>query len=166
MHTRLGMYQRPAWATNGAGAALCRRHSRLQNGSQLPGPSSATAGSPAPSSTGGELGRGLSSFQLKEQETLNCAYQLHDHTLATVDKVKHLHRVSFQTETIWEVHSNKTCSKANKTLRSLRCNFKISATSTKKTAYKAFARPNLEYATPAWGPPPPPPHTHTEEQTT
>ena len=100
---------------------------------------------------------------VKEQETLNCAYQLHDHTLATADKVKHLHRVSFQKETIWEVHSNKTCPKANKTLRSLRCNFKISATSTEKTAYKAFARPNLEYATPAWGPPPPPPHTHTQK---
>ena len=103
---------------------------------------------------------------VKEQETLNCAYQLHDHTLATVDKVKHLHRVSFQKETIWEVHSNKTCSKANKTLRSLRCNFKISATSTEKTAYKAFARPNLEYATPAWGlQPPPPPPTHTHRRT-
>ena len=63
MHTRLGMYQRPAWATDGAGAALCRRYSRLQSGSQLPGPSSTTAGSPTPSSTGGELGHGLSSFQ-------------------------------------------------------------------------------------------------------
>lgn len=55
-------------------------------------------------------------FSVKEQETLNCAYQLHDHTLATVDKVKFLHRVSFRKEITWEVHSNKTCSKANKTL--------------------------------------------------
>ena len=81
----------------------------------------------------------------------NTEYQLHGHTLATVNSAKYL-GVTLTRDLSWDTHINNICQKANKTLGFLRRNLKISSSKIKETAYKTFVRPILEYACTVWDP--------------
>ena len=52
----------------------------------------------------------------------------------------------------WDNRINHVVNKANRTLDFLRRNLKISSSAVKESAYKAFVRPMLEYASSVWDP--------------
>jgi hypothetical protein len=87
----------------------------------------------------------------RSRKVLQPAYQLHGHTLANVTSAKYL-GVTLTNDLSWNEHINNMCSKANKTLGFLRRNLKIGSRRIKETAYKAYVRPILEYATTVWDP--------------
>ena len=108
---------------------------------------------------GEEQGYGIPPWEMYYKSTLpvtrsatpkNTEYQLHGHTLATVNSAKYL-GVTLTRDLIvsWDTYMSISityiCQKANKTLGFLCRNFKISSSKIKET-YKTFVRPILEYA--------------------
>ena len=87
----------------------------------------------------------------RSREPLQYQYVLHGHNLETVSTVKYL-GVTLSKDLTWKDHIENVCSKANKTLGFLRRNLKISSRKVKETAYKAYVRPCLEYASSVWDP--------------
>ena len=76
---------------------------------------------------------------------------LHGHILDTVQSAKYV-GITIHRELNWDQHINNICNKANKTLRFLRRNLKISNSSIKERAYKAVVQPMLKYASSFWDP--------------
>lgn len=87
----------------------------------------------------------------RSRTPLSRSYVLHGHTLETVRTVKYL-GVTMSHDGTWDHHINNMANKANRVLGFLRRNLKISSTSIKEKAYKAFVRPLLEYASSVWDP--------------
>ena len=87
----------------------------------------------------------------RRRNVLNNSYTLHGHTLDSVTTVKYL-GVTLQQSMCWDSHINNVVIKANRMLGFLRRNLKISSSSIKEKAYKAFVRPLLEYASSVWDP--------------
>jgi outer membrane lipopolysaccharide assembly protein LptE/RlpB len=79
------------------------------------------------------------------------SYQLHGHTLATVQSAKYL-GVTIQANMEWEEHVNNITQKAGQALGFLRRNLKISSTKLREKAYLVYVRPLLEYASSVWDP--------------
>jgi hypothetical protein len=78
-------------------------------------------------------------------------YTLHGHTLSNVTTAKYL-GVTLHQRMDWDDHINVVCGKANSALGFLRRNLKVSSSSIREKAYKAFVRPLLEYAPSVWDP--------------
>ena len=87
----------------------------------------------------------------QKQKPLSMDYILHGHTLSTVPTAKYL-GVTLHHRMDWDDHVNSLCSKANSALGFLRRNLKVSSSSIRERAYKAFVRPLLEYAPSVWDP--------------
>ena len=87
----------------------------------------------------------------KKANKNNTDYELHGHTLETVQEAKYL-GVTLTKDLTWNRHIDNVCAKANKTLGFLRRNLKIGSKTIKETAYKTFVRPILEYSSTVWDP--------------
>ena len=87
----------------------------------------------------------------RSRNPLRYPYELHGHIFDTVQSAKYL-GITIHRELNWDQHINNICNKANKTLGFLGRNLKISNSSIKERAYKAFVRPTLEYASSVWDP--------------
>jgi hypothetical protein len=87
----------------------------------------------------------------QKQKPFPMDYVLHGHTLSTVPTAKYL-GVTLHHRMDWDDHVNSICSKANSALGFLRRNLKVSSSSIRERAYKAFVRPILEYAPSVWDP--------------
>ena len=80
-----------------------------------------------------------------------CSYELHGHTLDSVSSAKYL-GITIQQDMDWDNHINNMANKANRTLGFLQRSLKISSSTIKDRAYKAFVRPILEYTSSVWDP--------------
>ena len=78
-------------------------------------------------------------------------YKLHDQTLTRVKSAKYF-GVTLTDDLKWDQHINNICDKANRTIRFLRRNLSIGATSLKERAYFTLVRPLVEYASTVWDP--------------
>ena len=78
-------------------------------------------------------------------------YKLHDQTLTRVKSAKYL-RDTLTNDLKWDQHINNICEKANRTIKILRRNLSIGATSLKERAYFTLVRPLVEYASTVWDP--------------
>ena len=87
----------------------------------------------------------------RSQTQTSHKYSMHGHTLDQVKATKYL-GVTLQKDLSWADHINATCAKANRTVAFLRRNLKAAPTSVKAKAYKALARPVLEYSSTVWDP--------------
>lgn len=85
------------------------------------------------------------------REPLPYQYVLHSHTLDTVRSAKYL-GITIKKDIGWSDHIENVCSKANRALGFLKRNLKIKSWKIKDTAYKAYVRPILEYASTIWDP--------------
>ena len=86
----------------------------------------------------------------RSKSPLDCSCELRGHTLDSVSSVKYS-GITIQQNMDWDNHNN-VVNKANRTLGFLWRNLKISSSAMKERAYKAFARPVLEYASSVWDP--------------
>ena len=87
----------------------------------------------------------------RSRSPLDRSYELHGHTLDTVNSAKYL-GVTLSRDLDWDTHINNVTNKANQILGFLRRNLKISSSTIKEKAFKAFVRPLLEYASSVWDP--------------
>ena len=78
-------------------------------------------------------------------------YKLHDQTLTRVKSAKYLGD-TLTNDLKWDQHIDNICEKANRTIRFLRRNLSIGATSLKERAYFTLVRPLVEYASTVWDP--------------
>ena len=78
-------------------------------------------------------------------------YQLHGHTLETLQSAKYL-GVTLRTNVEWREHIDNIAMKASQTLGFLRRNLKIASNELRERAYLTFVRPLLEYSCSAWDP--------------
>ena len=78
-------------------------------------------------------------------------YTIYGVPMETVTSVKYL-GVNFTSDARWNTHIKQTKTKANGTLNFLQRNLRISSKKVKTTAYQAFVRPRLEYASTVWDP--------------
>ena len=76
---------------------------------------------------------------------VHAGYKLHDQTLTRVKSAKYF-GVTLIDDLKWDQHINNICDKANRTIRFLRRNLSIGATSFKERAYFTLVRPLVEYA--------------------
>ena len=81
---------------------------------------------------------------MRMKKLLRPSHQLHNHTLAYITSAKYLGVMTAQ-DLDWDLHVHIT-TKANRTLSFLRRNVKVNNIRLKEKAYKAMARPVLEYA--------------------
>ena len=72
-------------------------------------------------------------------------YKLHGKVLETVDTTKYL-GISLSHDLHWNDYVNEITTKANKTLNFLCCNLCTCSSKSKNQAYKALARPIVEYS--------------------
>ena len=82
---------------------------------------------------------------------INTNYQLKQTLLEKAHTTKYL-GVNLSSDLKWNIHVQKTCSKANSVLNLLRRNFHKCSQKSKELAYKSLVRPILEYASPIWNP--------------
>ena len=87
----------------------------------------------------------------KRKHTIDSSYNLHGQTLETVEESKYL-GVTISNNLTWTRHTQNVTGKGNKTLGSLRRNFKDCTTQVKAATYTTMVRPSLEYATTVWNP--------------
>ena len=78
-------------------------------------------------------------------------YKIHDHHLNLVPDSKYL-GVSLDQTLSWKTHINNVTAKAYMTLGFLRRNMAVCTKIVKDKTYKAFIRPQLEYASPVRDP--------------
>ena len=78
-------------------------------------------------------------------------YHLHGHPLKSTKETKYL-GVLLSDDLRWDSHITNVTNKASKTLGFLRRNRKGGSMTIKEQAYKALARPTLEFRGPAWDP--------------
>ena len=86
----------------------------------------------------------------RSRSLLDYSCELRGHTLDSVSSIKYL-GITIQQNMDWDNHNNAV-NKANRTLGFLWRNLKINSSAIKERAYKAFARPVLEYASSVWDP--------------
>ena len=87
----------------------------------------------------------------RSRSPLDYSYELHGHTLDSVFSANYP-GITIQQDMDWDNRINHVVNKANRTLDFLRRNLKISSSAVKESAYKAFVRPMLEYASSVWDP--------------
>ena len=78
-------------------------------------------------------------------------YIFHDQVLQGVDHAKYL-RLQISRDLIWNTHIQNVTVKANRTLGFIRRNIRTKHKDIRDTAYNTFVRPQVEYASPVWGP--------------
>ena len=78
-------------------------------------------------------------------------YTIYGVPMETVTSVKYL-GVNLTTDARWNTQIKQTKNKASGTLNFLQRNLRISSKKVKTTAYQAFVRPRLEYASTVWDP--------------
>ena len=71
--------------------------------------------------------------------------------LENVEKIKCL-GIPVLNDLKWNTHVSNICTKANRTLDFLRCNFAASPQDVKESAYKGLVRPVLGYCSSVWDP--------------
>ena len=86
----------------------------------------------------------------KKQPTL-FNYSMHDHILNRKKRTKYL-GVTIISDLNWNKHINQTAGKANQMLGFVKRNIKTRSHNIKTKAYKALARPRLEYCDSVWDP--------------
>ena len=87
----------------------------------------------------------------RKETPIPTSYQLHGHTLMTVQSAKYL-GVTIQANMEWKEHIENITRKAGQALGFLRRNLKIASTKLREKAYMVYVRPLLEYACPVWDP--------------
>ena len=86
----------------------------------------------------------------KKQPTL-FNYSMHDQILNRVKSTKYL-GVTITSDLNWNKHINQTAGKANQMLGFVKRNMRTRSHNIKTKAYKALARPRLEYCASVWDP--------------
>lgn len=81
---------------------------------------------------------------------------IHNQKLTTKTDAKYL-GVTISNDLSWSKHTDNVTKKANSTMAFLRRNIRSAPQAAKKTAYKTFVKPTLEYASTTWAP-----HTDTD----
>ncbi|CAC5417294.1 unnamed protein product [Mytilus coruscus] len=91
----------------------------------------------------------------KKNDTFATSYNLHDHTLETVNSAKYL-GYSFTSELRWNdyVIVNNICNKANREIAFLKTYLNVGPATVKENinAYTKLVRPIVEYAIQLWDP--------------
>jgi hypothetical protein len=87
----------------------------------------------------------------KRPRILETNYQLHGQTLEVVESSKYLGVTITETLT-WEQHIQNVVNKGNRTVGFLRRNLQDCPPTVRDVAYKAIARPTMEYAATVWDP--------------
>ena len=76
---------------------------------------------------------------------------MHKQTLDSVSAARYL-GVDLSTNMNFNTHINRITSNANKSLGFIKCNIKTKLPGVREAAYKTIVQPQLEYASPVWGP--------------
>ena len=87
----------------------------------------------------------------KKKHIINASYNIHGHTLQTVDKAKYL-GVTIDSKLSFNAHIDNICKKANKTRAFIHRNTKECSRQIKTAAYNTLTRPLLEYSSSVWSP--------------
>ena len=87
----------------------------------------------------------------KRINKIEASYTLEGTVLENVDSIKYL-GVTITNDLKWNTHINNICTKANRTLGSLRRNLFSCPQDVKEAAYKGLVRPVLEYGSSVWDP--------------
>ena len=82
---------------------------------------------------------------------INASYNLEGTVLDNVENIKYL-GVTINNDLKWNTHVSNICTKANRTLGSLRRNLSACPQDVKESAYKRLVRPVLEYGSSVWDP--------------
>jgi hypothetical protein len=85
------------------------------------------------------------------KSTISDKYQMHGHTLTTVQSASYL-GVTLRTDLEWAEHIDSITKKASKALGFLRRNLKVASNELREKAYLTFVRPLLEYSSSVWDP--------------
>ncbi|KAL8621234.1 hypothetical protein ACOMHN_018535 [Nucella lapillus] len=85
------------------------------------------------------------------KSTISDKYQMHGHTLATVQSALYL-GVTLRTDLEWAEHIDSITKKASRALGFLRQNLKVAYNKLIEKAYLTFVRPLLEYSSLVWDP--------------
>ena len=86
-----------------------------------------------------------------KKKQLRYEYKLCGEALLPTNSTAYL-GIELSSDLKWNNRVRKTASKANKTIRVLRRNFKNCPREIKNMAYKSIFRPKMEYAAPIWDP--------------
>ena len=81
----------------------------------------------------------------------NTQYSLHGQVLEATDTAKYL-GVSITKDLSWSDHISSITAKANRTLGFVKRNVRTNNEKVKELAYKTFACPQVEHASPVWSP--------------
>ena len=87
----------------------------------------------------------------RKVKKLSYKYSIYNTELESVTSVKYL-GIEISQDLRWNKHIESSRAKASQTLGFLQRNLRISNTSVKTTAYQAYVRPRLEYASNVWDP--------------
>ena len=82
---------------------------------------------------------------------IKTSYTMHNQTLDSVSAARYL-GVDLSTNIDFNTHINRITSNANKSIGFIKRNIKTKHPGVLEAAYKTIVRPQLEYASPVWGP--------------
>ena len=85
------------------------------------------------------------------KSTISDKYQMHGHTLATVQSASYL-GVTLRSDLEWAEHIDTITKKASKALGFLRRNLKVASNELREKEYLTFVRPLVEYSSSVWDP--------------
>ena len=88
----------------------------------------------------------------KRIKKIHASYTLEGTNLENVESIKYL-GVTITSDLRWNTHVSNVCTKANRTLGSLRRNVYSCPQEVKEAAYKGLVRPVLDYGSSVWDPP-------------
>ena len=106
---------------------------------------------------GKELGHKVPTSQMQHKmtkkriKTINASYSLEGTVLDNVEAISYL-EVTITNDLKWKTHVSNICTKANRTLGSLRRNLAACPRDVKELAYRRLVRLILEYGSSVWDP--------------